>query len=343
MDFRKVEYVVSNGIKRKVSSQVWNQFHQIFKIENNNDIKNWFICLLCHEAVLNKYSGTTTVFHRHILKHCLKKVGQNSEEISRTNVCTKHISALKEAATQYVCDDLRPYSAIEGSGLFQLMYAALELGKSYATMTAVDLKRIVPSRQTTKRAVEDKIPSVKSMISEQLLEAIATSNGFACTVDLWSDKYRQMDFLAMTAHINLVRKSIIPKRLVIGFKGIEEESKTTDVVIRYMYDILLEYGLTPQEIDEKVDFVSDRGSQFLAMHGIRRSNCFAHIINNIVEKICSDHVIQVIIDDCKKLVKYLKKSHLNYRHNIVVKSFCKTRWNTVYTTLHSVLNSYQGI
>lgn len=157
IDFRKVEYTISNGVRRKVSSQVWNQFHQIFEIRNNNHIKNWFMCLSCHEPVENKFSGTTTIFHRH-QKQCLNKTSQNSTAMSvpRPKFSGKHIDTIKEASTQYVCEDLRPYAAIEGSGLFQLVYAALELGKSYPTMTADDLKRILPSRQTTKRAVEEK-------------------------------------------------------------------------------------------------------------------------------------------------------------------------------------------
>lgn len=161
-------------------------------------------------------------------------------------------------------------------------------------------------------------------------------------MDLWSDKFRQRTFLAMTAHLNLVAESIIHKRLVIGFKEMEEQSKTTEVVLRYMYDILSDYGLTVKQIEEQVDFVSDRGSQFMAMKEIRRSNCFAHIINNIVQAVCSDSAIQPIIKNCKRLVKYVKKTHLNYRVDIVVKSHCTTRWNTVFIMLQSVLHSYQG-
>lgn len=324
-DIRKVETVVTNGVKRKVSSQVWKQFYQIYEVENNNDIKNWFLCLLCHEPVENNFIGSTTLFIRH-QKHCLKEVSPKSFDggpAVKTNVSAKYVAAIKEASTQYICEDLRPYSAMEGSGLFHLLSAALELGKSYPTMTADDLKRILPSRNTTQRAVQEKLPTIKSMISKDLMDSLATCGGFACTVDLWSDKFRQRTFLAMTAHLNLVADSIIHKRLVIGFKQIEEQSKTTEVVLRYMYDILLDYGLSVQQIEEQIEFISDRGSQFVAMKDIRRSNCFAHIINNIVQAVCNDSAIQPIIDSCRKLVRYVKKTHLNYRNDIVAKSYCK--------------------
>lgn len=125
---------------------------------------------------------------------------------------------------------------------------------------------------------------------------------------------------------------------MIGFKEIEEETKTREVVQTYMFDILSDYGLTTKQIEGKIDFVTDRGTQFKAMDNIRRSNCFAHMLNNIVQAMCKDPAVAIIIKDAKSLVTYIKKTQLN----IVVQSYCETRWNTVYGMLQSILNSYKG-
>lgn len=352
IDMRKVNYVITNGVKRKVTSEVWNQFYQLFEVENNNDIKGWFLCLLCHQPVENKFAGSTTLFFRH-RKHCLNVKQQKpineffhakvTKTVENTKISAKYLTAMKEGAARFICDDLRPYASVEGSGLFQLISAAVDIGKSYPMITVEDMKRALPGRRTVQRTIEEKLPSVKAMISMVLLDALATCDGFACTVDLWTDKFRQKSYLAMTAHVNQVDKSIVHKRLVIGFREIEAESQTSEIVLQHMYEILVDYGLTTKQIEEKVDFVSDRGSQFMAMHCIRRSNCFAHMINNIVKAICADASVRSIIDDAKSLVKYAKKSKLNHRNDIVVESHCDTRWNTVYTMLRSILNSYQGI
>lgn len=184
LDIRKVNFIITKQGKRRVSSGVWNQFYQLFETENNNDIINWYLCLLCHEPVENKHSGTTTVFHRH-QKQCLQKKDQKSineffggKPIENTKISEKHIAAIKDGSIRFICDDLRPYVSMEGSGLFQLFSAAVELGKSYPTITIEDIKRILPSRRTVQRAVEDKLSSIKEMISKKLFQALETCDGF---------------------------------------------------------------------------------------------------------------------------------------------------------------------
>lgn len=55
---------------------------------------------------------------------------------------------------------------------------------------------------------------------------------------------------------------------------------------------------------------------------------------------CADSRMKSIIYDATRLVKYSKRTGLNFKHRIVVKSYCKTRWSTVYMMLQSIVNSY---
>lgn len=140
----------------------------MYEIENNNDIPGWFLCTLCHEPVENKFFGTTNLFIRH-KKYCYA-IGKKSIDgkINPTQISEKHISALKEGSVRYKCEDLRPYTAIEGNGLFQLVTAAAELGKSYPMITAEDIKRVLPGRKTVHRSVESKLVHVKAVIASKL-------------------------------------------------------------------------------------------------------------------------------------------------------------------------------
>lgn len=335
-------------MKRKISSTVWNQFHQIFDTKIDSDIEGWYLCTLCNEPVENKFSGSTTLFHRHN-KNCAGKNGQRKIGTffnfpEKTKVSQKHITQLKEASVQYICDDLRPYSAVEGSGLFKLICTGVELAKSYPMITPEDIARILPSRRSVQRYTESKVKDVKEIMSKKIHQALAEADGFSCTADLWTDNYRQKCYLGMTAHLNRIDTlGIVHDRLIIGFREIQEETKSKEVILNHIFQILAEYNLTERQVVEKVNFVTDRGSQFKAMHEIQRSNCQAHMINNIIKAMCADSTVQCIIKDTKSLVTYIKRTQLNFRHNIVVQSYCDTRWNTVYIMVQSVLDSYQSI
>lgn len=68
-----------------------------------------------------------------------------------------------------------------------------------------------------------------------------------------------------------------------------------------------------------------------------RISCINHLLNNVVEKSIKDTVeAEKLCEKCKKLVKYFKKSELNSALHTTLKSFCPTRWNTIYYVLKSV-------
>lgn len=72
-----------------------------------------------------------------------------------------------------------------------------------------------------------------------------------------------------------------------------------------------------------------RNSQHLA--------CVSHLLNNTLQK-AVEEVAEVaeLTNCCAKLVKYFKKSALNANLATSLKSYCPTRWNTVYYMLSSI-------
>lgn len=75
----------------------------------------------------------------------------------------------------------------------------------------------------------------------------------------------------------------------------------------------------------------------------KRANCWAHLINNVVHEMVKDSEAKQIVSDAAKLVKYIKKAGLNHHFNFTLKSYCETRWSTVYTMLDSILKNYETI
>lgn len=92
----------------------------------------------------------------------------------------------------------------------------------------------------------------------------------------------------------------------------------------------------------KFVFVSDRGSNMIsALRKYEHIHCFAHIINNVVQ-----HMLALVAEDLspvKALVKYFKVTGLNSGLDETLKSYVKTRWNSVYYMIQSVLNNWDRI
>lgn len=346
---REVKTVTRNGVERKLSSPVWLKFHEIID-ENSNIVPKWYYCLQCKQPVENKYpNGTTVRFIRH-LKQCTEhdtsqlKLDEFFAEKDPKKVTGKYVDMLKEASVRFVCEDLRPYSAIEGRGVFELIAAGVEIGKRYPNLTRSDLMISLPSRDTVHRTVEKKSDMARDVIGQILRETIEHSSGFACTLDLWSDDFRQKSYLAVTAHTNRTGNDAIKHdRLVIEMKEVPDECKTKEVIEREVFNALTQYGITEEQIKNNVEFVTDRGPQMVAQTEFRRSNCYAHLLNNVVEEMCKEEFLKPMIEDATKLVKYMKKSGLNHTLNVSLKSFSKTRWSTVYYMFKSIVSSYGEI
>lgn len=119
--------------------------------------------------------------------------------------------------------------------------------------------------------------------------------------------------------------------------------KSTEVVENHILTVLSSYGFTVDDVKTSVHFVTDRGSNLKAMTIAERANCWAHLINNVVQEMCNEPDAKQIITDASKLVKHIKKSGLNRHFDFSLKSYCSTRWSTVYTMLNSIYENYETI
>lgn len=109
-----------------------------------------------------------------------------------------------------------------------------------------------------------------------------------------------------------------------------------------MVSLLSEFNCS---LNSKVVVVTDRGSNMIA--AFKEDNnihCISHLIHNTVEK-CIKKTTQIdeLISLCSKLVKFFKKSGLNAELETSLKSFCTTRWNSVYYTICSIVKNFAAI
>lgn len=310
----------------------------------------FFCCNLCLEVVKNdSKSGTTTPFTRH---ECKKGKNQlsitdfttTSVQQNKINVSQQHHEKLREGAVQFICADLRPFRAVECQGLLALVQSAVSLGQAYPKLGEEQVRQILPSRNTVQRDVESKVVTAKQMLKDKLHETFKTFGGFACTSDLWTDSFRQKSYLAITSHFNSITDTQIKhERYMLCLEEVDELVKTKEVVDNYILRALGSYGFSTIDVETSIKFVTDRGPQYKTTDKYTRANCWGHLLNNVVEAMCDDAEAKAVIANAASLVRFTKKSGLNYRLGLSLKSFCDTRWSTVYTMLHSIIPNFETI
>lgn len=119
--------------------------------------------------------------------------------------------------------------------------------------------------------------------------------------------------------------------------------KTADVLYDEIKEQLNSFNVTEIDLIEKVTFITDRGTNIksaLESRGVNRLSCFAHLVNNLVGKMCKVNIVKQQITYAARLFKYMKISGLNVQLKRTLKSFCTTRWNTVYDLFKSVYENY---
>lgn len=222
------------------TSSVWNVFHEIVD-DSGNSIEQFYFCTKCKTVQHSARScGSTTKLLRH---PCV-----NPPERSVKNV----------NAAKFVCMDLRPFNALECSGLRELFLAGTELGKKYPTMQNKDFLEIFPSRHTVKTIITDEASRAKEAIKILFRESIK-QGGLGCTLDLWSDKFKSNTYMAMTANVYLIRDDHIEqKRLVFHMGYIADIIKSKEVVKSRIVEVFRDFEVSTEEIRENVTFTTDR-------------------------------------------------------------------------------------
>lgn len=101
--------------------------------------------------------------------------------------------------------------------------------------------------------------------------------------------------------------------------------------------------LTTYEIDiDNVIFVSDRGGEIIAALNdyAERLNCAAHLLKNIVDemlhKIGDENPVKILLENCRRLVTYVKRSNVQYRLPSGLKAEVLSRWNATLYMMESV-------
>lgn len=232
------------------SSSVWNVFHEIID-DDGNAIDQFYFCTNCKTVEHSTRSGGSTT---KLLRHpCVIPVERNL-----VNVNSRDLDKIKRAAAKFVCMDLRPINAIECSGLRELIWTGIELGKKYPVLTAEDFFQFFPSRNTVKSIIADEAIRAKNAIKILFRNSIK-QGGLGCTLDLWSDSFKSNSYMAMTANVVLVSETCIQQKPLVFHMGyIEDIVKSKQVVKSRIIEVFNEFEVSTLEMKENVTITTDR-------------------------------------------------------------------------------------
>lgn len=342
----KIETAIKLGRKRP-KSDVWDNFGQLYDKVEKRLVSNYAICMKC-QKLIGLYGANTTVMKRHLCINfpSVKKFAQ----VKSTSFVKSDAQKIKQGCISFCVNDIRPFYAVEGKGMIDILEQVMLLGQKYPYMNRSDLERIIPTANTVKSDIMKAKEVVVQDIKMLFRQAIEFSGGFCISTDIWTDKYRHRSYICLTAHMHVVEdNNLVLKNLVIHMNVVPEMSKTGEVVEYHVLSALQKYDITLEEIKKCATFVHDRGGNVrLGLKDYNQIFCFAHMLNNLVRKMCqTQEEVADIIQNASKLVQYCKRTglinHIVENGGTTLQSYCETRWNTVIIMLDSIVHNYHRI
>lgn len=175
-------------------------------------------CLKCTKFM--PYNGVTT---SKLLSHNCQndkqpKINNFLTTARSVNFSKQEIDEIKEAASEFVVNEIRPFYAVEGQGLRKFLRTIVKISKRHPNLNEADIDRLLPSRKVVQRHVFNKSIKMKELIKNDFKRAIESVGGFCCTIDIYSDKYKCNSYLGMTAKLNIINGEEIEQKEYIVTK-----------------------------------------------------------------------------------------------------------------------------
>lgn len=325
--------------KRTRRAKCWDTIHEIIDVDLDTKVKNVFLCTVCKNVIYNKCNdGNTMAFNRHC---CFDKSKEGTNR-RRLLISKTEKQELIAATTSFVVKDCRPFKAIEGEGLKDLCIAAMQFGQKHTKATPENLMENWPSRYV----VVQHTGMIASKVEKDIrivMEMAKVQSGFGATTDCWADKYQKRSYMSITIHATLMEANQIKNyRFIISMQCITELVKTKKVIVDAILDCFDSYGYSKDDVMKCVTFVSDRGPNIrygLQERGFTLLHCYAHMLNNLTEKMLSLPVALKILNECNALCGYMKNTGLNSRLKTTLKAWSRSRWNGACMMFSSVLEA----
>lgn len=216
----------------------------------------------------------------------------------------------------------------------------------------MSLKDLIANRKTLiKNYLNEEYCSLKNQILHTIKQNSLEKNGISFTTDFWTDSLKQLSYISLTIHF--INNEFQIKNYLICCDAMLEKKTGENILLTIENNIKSFLNLSDTEFKMANDlqpfvFVTDNGANILkALKNYNRISCVAHNLNLIIEhwfKNLGDYQdILRLINYCKDLVVYFKRSGLNYKLTHSLKQSVITRWNSLLTMFKSIDSAYDEI
>lgn len=204
----------------------------------------------------------------------------------------------------------------------------------------------MPHPTTVSRAVKARAKSERELVKQQLNQVIQDGYRISFTADMWTEQYKQISYLTITAH--WIDDNWELRSQVLCTDEFDATLKKTGDNIKAAIKVELQsLGLNTDS--SNLTFTTDRGANMIAaLRNDNRLDCSAHILNTVLrntfdpKKDCPEEITELLTAS-KGLVRYFKKTGYQTLLKRALQQSCDSRWNSIYAMLQSVHQEFDDI
>lgn len=341
--------------------------------ETNLISSNFVACNTCLSPFLHEVNVQGTSPLSYHVRICNQNLSIQCEkihsftELKKKKLILSDTHKMYDSVVEFICKGLRPYLIINDDSFRDLIQTAISIGAKYGN---------VDVNQTLKRRdyYRDKMFSKYFEFVEDIKNQVADLYGISVTSDIWLEPGRYI--ISLTLHfLDSITHRI--RSYTISCEEIEDK-KSLDIAVWFMKK-QQEFDL----VEKRYIAVTDNGSNISsAFKSGFHFTCACHNINLVVSNVLSDrsicsepeldsldaeeisfdegvdeivatssivrpktHHINLVdlVEKCKILVRYSKKSNMQTKLTHTLKQAIQTRWNSELTMLKSIVESYDEV
>ena len=359
MDAKTVEIRLSAGELVALpadSLNVRSSAYSVFLLvcDKEETYTGFVTCTCCKKVIKHDLhlSGTTHL-NRHASTHSKATMAQPTTTTSQSKITgfitnkkvisATDVAALRTSLAYFYAADLRPFSAVQGSGFQHLAQTLIGIGSKYGNISAKD---ILPSRTTVAEVCRAETEVARAELVKVINTYVKRYGIIGVTTDMWQEEYKKKNFVAVTVH--MLQSDGMVTRVLTVYQFPFETQKTAEN-IRLSLNNMAEL-LSLSDMAVHFYFVTDQGSNIkAALSGkYQRLACACHCLSTALKHALpggpgdqgnSEELkgLQQTVDEVKALVRYIKKSGLNATLKKSVVQENDTRWNSMLMMLESVI------
>lgn len=317
-------------VDRSTRSFIYDYISRVHDPEDHVDL-NFFACNKCKTAFVIDPTGGTGKYSSHLKKkHGITGRHKNDEatdpkqprlstHFPTASVSKNHSDRIIDGILKLCIDRCLPFDVGCSDSMMDLLAVTLKID-GFPKSEQEKIFKLCDESTLRKNRLPEKFDQVRAKVKSKV-EADCSGSG-GVTVDLWSDKYRHREYIAVTLHY--LDKNFLLNSYCLSCRQVFDAKITNVVITRLIKSILAEYGLDPKNMI----FVSDSGPNVKTAfdtNGWIRIACFAHDLDllvstdgfgkseaqtkSVTEDAQSIPQIRELIRDCKAVVSHFKRGN----------------------------------